>query len=139
MSPRSIPLVLTNAKFTTFIHSQHRALPSLRKAAQEPTAELHPDTAGEHGIEHKQWMVVESPKGAVKVRANLTARIIPGVVCVQHGWWQPCRELELPGYDPFTGLGANPNGLVDAEHRDPISGSLPHRSSLCRVRPAHDD
>ena len=132
------PLVLTNAKFTTFVHSQHRTLPSLRKAAPEPTAELHPDTAGEHGVEHKQWMVVESPKGAVKVRANLTARIIPGVVCLQHGWWQPCRELELPGHDPFSGIGANPNGLVDAEHRDPISGSLPHRSSLCRVRPAVD-
>ena len=130
------PLVLTNAKFTTFIHSQQRALPSLRKAAPEPSAELHPDTAGEHGIEHKRWMIVESPKGAVKVRANLTARIIPGVVCVQHGWWQPCRELELPGHDPFSELGANPNGLVDAEHRDPISGSLPHRSSLCRVRAA---
>ncbi len=133
------PLVLTNAKFTTFIHSQHRALPSLRKAAPEPAAELHPDTAGEQGIEHKQWMMVETPKGAVKVRANLTRRIIPGVVCVQHGWWQACRDLELPGYDPFDQLGANPNGLVDAEHRDPISGSLPHRSSLCRVRPAHDD
>ena len=132
------PLVLTNAKVTTFIHSQHRALPSLRKTAPEPSAELHPDTAGEHGVEHKQWMIVESPKGAVKVRANLTRRIIPGVVCVQHGWWQACRDLELPGHDPFSGLGANPNGLVDAEHRDPISGSLPHRSFLCRVRPAHD-
>ena len=130
------PLVLTNAKVTTFIHSQHRALPSLRKAAPEPSAELHPDTAGEHGVEHKQWMIVESPKGAVKVRANLTRRIIPGVVCLQHGWWQACRDLELPGYDPFKRFGANPNGLVDAEHRDPISGSLPHRSFLCRVRPA---
>ena len=27
------PLVLTNAKFTTYIHSQQRALPSLRKAS----------------------------------------------------------------------------------------------------------
>ncbi len=130
------PLVLTNAKVTAFIHSQHRSLSSLRKAAPEPAAELHPDTAGEHGVEHKQWMMVETPKGAVKVRANLTRRIIPGVVCVQHGWWQACRDLELPGYDPFDPLGANPNGLVDAEHRDPISGSLPHRSFLCRVRPA---
>lgn len=130
------PLVLTNAKVTAFIHSQHRSLPSLRKTAPEPAAELHPETAGEHGVEHKQWMFVETPKGAVKVRANLTRRIIPGVVCVQHGWWQACRDLELPGYDPFDPFGANPNGLVDAEHRDPISGSLPHRSFLCRVRPA---
>ena len=45
------PLVLTNAKFTTFIHSQQRALPSLRKAAPEPSAELHPDTAG--GARHR--------------------------------------------------------------------------------------
>ena len=116
------PLVLTNAKITTFIHSQHRALPSLRKAAPEPSAELHPDTARECGIEHMQWMIVESPKGAVKVRANVTPRIIPGVVCVQHGWWQPCPELGLPGHDPFSEFGANPNGLVDSEYRDPISG-----------------
>ena len=33
------PLVLTNAKFTTFIHSQLRGLPSLRKTSPEPTAE----------------------------------------------------------------------------------------------------
>ncbi len=129
------PLVLTNAKFTTFIHSQQRALPGLRKAAPEPIAELHPDTAVEHGIGHRQWMVVESPKGAVRVRANLTARIIPGVVCVQHGWWQACRDLALPGHDPFSRLGANANRLVDAEYQDPVSGSLPHRSFLCRVRP----
>ncbi len=130
------PLVLTNAKITTFIHSQHRALSSLRKAAPEPSAELHPVTARECGIEHMQWMIVESPKGAVKVRANVTPRIIPGVVCVQHGWWQPCPELGLTGYDPFSEFGANPNGLVDSEYRDPISGSLPHRSFLCRVRSA---
>lgn len=130
------PLVLTNAKFTTFIHSQQRALPGLRKAAPEPTAEIHPDTAREHGIEQGRWMWVESPKGAVRVRSRLTGRILPGVVCVQHGWWQPCPELDLPGHDPYSEAGANPNGLVDAEHRDPISGSLPHRSSLCRVRPA---
>ena len=30
------PLVLTNAKFTTYIHSQLRGLPSLRKASPRP-------------------------------------------------------------------------------------------------------
>ena len=39
------PLVLTNAKFTTFIHSQQRALPSLRKTSPQPTADIHPETA----------------------------------------------------------------------------------------------
>ena len=36
------PLVLTNAKNTTFVHSQHRSLTSLRKALPEPSAERPP-------------------------------------------------------------------------------------------------
>src|SRR5215467_9057703 len=33
------PLILTNAKFTTYVHSQQRALPSLRKASPDPSAD----------------------------------------------------------------------------------------------------
>jgi anaerobic selenocysteine-containing dehydrogenase len=130
------PLVLTNAKFTTFIHSQQRALPSLRKAAPEPTAEIHPDSAARFGVTNKQWMIVESPRGAIKVRARVTANIVPGVVCCQHGWWQACQELNLPGYNPYDADGANPSTLIGTDLADPISGSLPHRSYLCRIRPA---
>lgn len=130
------PLVLTNAKFTTFIHSQQRALPSLRKAAPEPTADIHPESAARFGITNKQWMIVESPRGAIKVRARVTPNIMPGVVCCQHGWWQACKELKLPGYNPYDADGANPSILIGTDLADPISGSLPHRSYLCRVKPA---
>lgn len=130
------PLVLTNAKFTAFVHSQQRALPTLRKAAPEPEAEIHPETALRYAIRHRQWMVVETPRGAIRVRARVTDRILPGVVCCQHGWWQECRALGLPGYDPYEAEGANPSAIIGAELADPISGSFPHRSYLCRVRPA---
>ena len=130
------PLVLTNAKFTTFVHSQQRALRSLRKASPEPSAALHPETAARYGIENKEWMIVESPRGAIKVRAHATSNILPGVICCQHGWWQACKELDLPGYSPYTAAGANPATLIGTDLTDPISGSLPHRSYLCRVRPA---
>jgi anaerobic selenocysteine-containing dehydrogenase len=130
------PLVLTNAKFTTFVHSQQRSLRSLRKSSPEPSADIHPQTAARYGVKNKQWMIVESPRAAIKVRAHVTANIIPGVVCCQHGWWQECRELELPGYNPYEADGANPATLISAELADPVSGSLPHRSYLCRVRPA---
>lgn len=129
------PLVLTNAKFTTFVHSQQRALPSLRKTSPEPTADIHPDSAARYGIKNKSWMIVESPRGAIRVKARVTANILPGVVCCQHGWWQDCKELKLPGYDAYSSEGANPSGLIGTELADPISGSLPHRSYLCRVRP----
>ncbi|HEX2931175.1 MAG TPA: molybdopterin dinucleotide binding domain-containing protein, partial [Candidatus Binatia bacterium] len=130
------PLVLTNAKFTTFVHTQQRALPSLRKASPEPSADIHPETALSYGIKNKQWMIVESPRGAIKVKARVTNNIVPGVVCCQHGWWQECKELALPGYDPFESDGANPATLIGTELADPVSGSLPHRSYLCRVKPA---
>jgi anaerobic selenocysteine-containing dehydrogenase len=133
------PLVLTNAKLTTFVHSQQRALTSLRKAAPHPSADIHPETALRYGVKNKQWMIVESPRGAVKVKARVTPNIVAGVVCIQHGWWQACKDLELPGYDPYDDDGANPAILIGADLTDPVSGSLPHRSYLCRVRQAESD
>ncbi|HZH81542.1 MAG TPA: molybdopterin-dependent oxidoreductase [Phototrophicaceae bacterium] len=130
------PLVLTNAKFTTYVHSQQRALPSLRKASPEPSADIHPETALRYGVKNKQWIIVESPRGAIRVKARVTTDILPGVICCQHGWWQGCKELELPGYNPYEPTGANPATLIGTELADPVSGSLPHRSYLCRVKPA---
>jgi anaerobic selenocysteine-containing dehydrogenase len=130
------PLVLTNAKFTTFIHSQLRGLPSLRKASPHPSADIHPRTAEIYGIKDKAWMTIESPRGAMRAKARVTDGIVPGVVCCQHGWWQECKELELPGYDAYNEQSANPSLLIGSDLADPISGSLPHRSFLCRVRPA---
>jgi anaerobic selenocysteine-containing dehydrogenase len=130
------PLVLTNAKFTTFIHSQLRGLPSLRKASPEPTADIHPETAAPYGIKDKEWMIVESPRGSIRAKARVTDAITPGVVCCQHGWWQDCKDLKLSGYDAFGSASANPGLLIGSDTADPISGSLPHRSYLCRVRPA---
>ncbi|HEY7322584.1 MAG TPA: molybdopterin-dependent oxidoreductase, partial [Candidatus Binatia bacterium] len=132
------PLVLTNAKFTTYIHSQLRGLPSLRRAAPEPIADIHPETAKPYGIKDKEWMIVESPRGFIRAKAHVTDAITPGVVCCQHGWWQDCKELNLPGYDAFGAGSANPGLLIGSDACDPISGSLPHRSYLCRVRPAGD-
>jgi len=130
------PLVLTNAKFTAYIHSQLRALPSLRKNAPEPSADIHPETAALYGIEDKKWMSIESPRGAIRAKARVTDGIARGVVCCQHGWWQECKELEIFGYDAYGDQSANPSLLIGADLADPISGSLPHRSYLCRVRPA---
>ncbi|MBI4527255.1 MAG: molybdopterin-dependent oxidoreductase, partial [Deltaproteobacteria bacterium] len=133
------PLVLTNAKFTTFIHSQLRALPSLRRISPEPLAEIHPQTAARYGVKNGDWIWVETPKTSMRVKAKVTDRILPDVVCCQHGWWQQCSELNLPAYNPYSEQGANLSLLIGSDLRDPISGSLPHRSYLCRVRPLYQE
>jgi anaerobic selenocysteine-containing dehydrogenase len=133
---REYPLVLTNAKRATYLHSQHRALASLRKLEPHPPAELHPATAAQYGIADKDWIMIETPGGSARAQARLSQAVLPGVVCANHGWWAGCEELGLDAMDPYTNAGANINLLILNDQRDPVSGGTPHRSSLCRVRKA---
>jgi anaerobic selenocysteine-containing dehydrogenase len=133
------PLVLTSAKSTLFCQTQHRALPSLRKRAAHPEVELHPAAAEARGIAAGDWVSIETPEGSVRARARLNEQLDPRVVVGEHGWWQACRELDAPGYDPFGPLGANFNLLIGSEAVDPISGTASHRSYLCEIRRAAPD
>ena len=128
------PLVLTSAKHTLFCESQHRGLPSLRKHALNPEVELHPETAEVRNIAAGDWVVIETPHGSVRARARFNESLDPRVVCGQHGWWQPCKELGAPGYNPFGADSANLNLIINGDARDPISGTVPHRAYLCEIR-----
>ncbi len=131
---KSFPLVLTNNKILPYNHGAYRSIPVLRKQAPEPYVEIHPDTALEYGIKQGEWVCLETPKAGITVKAKLTPDIMPGVVSTQTGWWQECKELGLPGYDPFSPEGANFNSIIPNDDIDPITGSVPARSYLCRVK-----
>ena len=131
-----LPLVLTSAKSPLYCHSQFRNLPSLRKRAPHPVAELHPDAAGARDIQNGDWIEIETAKGRMRAVAKLSASLDPRVVVAQQGWWQGCAELGLPGYDTGTDGGGNYNALIGTEAVDPISGSVPLRAASCQVRPA---
>jgi anaerobic selenocysteine-containing dehydrogenase len=130
------PLILTSAKSSVFCESQHRALRSLRKHAPHPEVALHPAAAQARGIAHGDWVSIETPEGSVRARAHLNESLDPRVVVGEHGWWQGCPELGLPGYDPFEPTGANLNLLIGTRARDPVSGTAAHKSYLCEIRPA---
>jgi anaerobic selenocysteine-containing dehydrogenase len=93
---------------------------------------MHPETATVRG----DWVVIETPVGSVRARARFNASLDSRVVCGQHRWWQACKDLGAPGYDPFGTDGANLNLLICGEACDPISGTAPHRSYLCEIRSA---
>ena len=140
VSPRSrpdlairYPLILTCAKNTQFCETQHRGLASLRRKALDPEVELHPSLAAARGIRAGDWVLIESPDGAMRARARLNDTLDPEVVCGEHGWWQACPEIGAPGYDPFTADGSNYNLLIGNAAIDPTSGSVPHRAYLCQV------
>ena len=128
------PLVLTTAKPHMFCHGQHRNLPRLRRLQPHPKVEMHPDTAAARAIAEGDWVEVETPAGRARARASLKPALAPDVVAAQHGWWQACRELDLPGFPVHGEATANLNAAVGTEHADPVSGSVPLRSYLCEVR-----
>lgn len=90
--------------------------------------------AAGRGIVPGDWVHVETPGGSVRARAKLNDTLAPNVVCAQHGCWQACAELGMPGYDPFGPDGANLNLIIGNEAIDPVNGSVPHRAHLCQIR-----
>ncbi len=143
VSPRSrpdladrFPLVLSCAKSLFFCETQHRQVAALRKSSPDPLVELHPSTAESRGIEAGDWVCLETPMGSVRARAKLNASLDPQVVFGQHGWWQACEDLGLPGYPPYGPDSANLNLVLPQAPSDPVSGSAPMRATVCQVSPA---
>jgi anaerobic selenocysteine-containing dehydrogenase len=111
------PLVYTTgARSRAYVHSEYRNIRKLRRLCPEPLVEIHPETAKNLGIDNGDKVMVESPTGRIRIKANVTEDILPGVVCIQMGWKE-----------------ANANVLTDDKRRDPISGFPEIRSGMCRV------
>lgn len=114
----SYPLVLTTgAKLRGYVHSQMRNIPSLRRRMPHNVGEIHPDTAAECGVLDGEAVRIETPRAGVNCQVRITKDICPRVVQLYHGFAK-----------------ANANLLTDNRSFDPITGSVPMRSSLCRIR-----
>lgn len=111
------PFVLTSgARTLGYLHSRYRNLPSLRKRAPEPLVMINGDRAKAMGIEDGEYVIVESQRGGIELKAKLSTEIHPDVISIPHGWEE-----------------ANVNLLTDNEKLDPITGFPPYRSLLARV------
>ena len=122
------PLVCsTGLKLGIHTHTQFRTLPWIKEFEPDPFAEIHPRTASELGIEDRDWIMVESPKGSIRVRARVTYSVHPGVVITTHGYGEPYAG----NYD-LTNL------ITSESERDPIAGGTGNRSFLCKVRKAEE-
>jgi anaerobic selenocysteine-containing dehydrogenase len=114
----SYPLVLTSgARVMAYTHSQFRNIPRLRKMMPEPLVDINPADAAPRNIKTGDKVTVTSPRGSIKMKANVTDTILAGVVSLPHHWPDE----------------ANVNLLVDDRTLDPISGFIPCKSQLCQV------
>jgi len=115
------PLILsTGNRNLYYTHGQFRGIDRLKEKNPEPCAELAPETARRYSIGNGDSIVIETNRGAVRMKARVDERIAEGVVLVPHGW---------PGE-------ANANLLTDTMCREPIMGYPQVKSLLCAVKKA---
>lgn len=115
---KDFPLILTTgARLPMFMHSRMYRIPWMRQLRPDPMVDINPKDAAQRGVAADEWVSLATPRGAIRVRANLTELVPPGVVSMYHGF-----------------PGADANDLIDPDYRDPISGYPGYKSLLCDVR-----
>jgi anaerobic selenocysteine-containing dehydrogenase len=114
---KGFPLILTTgARLPFFIHSRAYRIDRLRRFQPDPMADLNPVDARKRDLKQGNWILLATHRGTIRVRANLTEKVPPGVVNMYHG--RPEADV---------------NTLIDPDYRDPISGFPGFKSLLCEV------
>ena len=91
---KDYPLIFTTWHHECFHHSNNRQIATLREREPDPIIEIHPETAGELGIQDGDQVYIETRRGRINQRAVLTEGIDPRVVAPSYGWWFPEQGVE---------------------------------------------
>lgn len=87
---KEFPLILiTGSRTKYYFASSHREMAACRKGEPQPLVRFHPDTAQKYGIKNGEWCWIKTPRGRVKMVAEVTEKVKSGVVVARHGWWFP--------------------------------------------------
>ncbi len=81
------PLQMVCPPVPAFLNSTFVNIASLRRAAGEPTVEIHPDDAARRKLQGGQWVRVFNDRGEFQAKAIVAETVKPGVVVTQGIWW----------------------------------------------------
>ena len=100
------PVILTTGRVISQYLSgtQTRRIGGLVDLCPEPYVEIHPTLAAQYGIEDKDWMKVESRRGAVVLRAKVVTTIRPDTVFIPYHWAgkKSANNLTIRALDPLS-------------------------------------
>jgi anaerobic selenocysteine-containing dehydrogenase len=127
---KEYPWQCTTRKLAVYRHSGGRQISSLRGSHPEPVVIIHPETAGKLGIKDGDWVYIETKRGRIKQKADLSTGVDRRVVVADHAWWFPERgEADLFGW-------AESNYNVLTNDKPPFNremGSFSIRGLACKV------
>ncbi len=107
---KAYPIILTSGRLVEYEGGgeETRSNPWLAELQQEMFAEINPKDANDQGVRNDEYVWVETPtKARIKVKAQITERVAPGVMFMPYhfgGWWQGKDLLEKypQGAAPFV-------------------------------------
>ncbi|MFI5495569.1 molybdopterin-dependent oxidoreductase [Actinoplanes sp. NPDC051859] len=114
-------LVLLGRRHLRSNNSWMHNVPALVKGRDRCTLHLHPQDAVRLGIEDGAEAAVTSRAGTLVARVEISAKVMPGVVSLPHGWGHgvPGTQLTVAAQRP----GVNSNVLTDEYATDALSGN----------------
>ncbi|MBL4634442.1 MAG: hypothetical protein JKY56_11250 [Kofleriaceae bacterium] len=101
----------------SWLHNSQR----LVKGKKRCTVLIHPKDAEERGITEGAEVVVASRVGEVRLPAQLSDEMMPGVVSIPHGWGHNRKGIRLQVAEVHAGVSIN--DICDEEFYDTLTGN----------------
>jgi anaerobic selenocysteine-containing dehydrogenase len=111
----------------SWMHQYHR----LTKGKPRHQLWMHPDDLAQRGLESGQEVTLRSAKGEVRVPVEASADVMPGVVCLPHGWGHHREGTRLSGAERNAGVSYN--DISDETRLDAVSGNAALNGVAVRV------
>lgn len=129
------PLILINGgRFLPQFQSEHRQFGmGLREQHPDPLLQIHPETATALSLHEGDWARIETPRGAIVMKTQITAGIDRRVVHAEHCWWFPEQPAAEPSLYGLWQSNVNVLTTDEPDACDQVTGSWPGRALLCRV------
>jgi len=131
---RNGALVLIGRRQLRSNNSWMHNLPLLAGGSNKCTLHIHPDDASRFGIAEGGAVTVTSSAGSVRIEAEVTDEVMPGVVSIPHGWGAADDGVRaaVAGGQART----NSNVLAPSDMIDPLSGNAVLNGIPVTITPA---
>jgi anaerobic selenocysteine-containing dehydrogenase len=105
----------------SWLHNSKRMVKGTNNGLSRCTAQIHPDDAGKHNIQDQQMITVTSRVGQISLPAEITEKIMAGVISIPHGWGHNKKGSKWQTAEQHAGVSVN--DLTDEMVLDELSGN----------------
>jgi len=130
MPDADYPLQLTHSKLSMHCNILTQNNPLLMEICGENWVEVNGSDAAKYGIQDDSYIIVESPKDQIRIKAKVVQGLVPGCISIRHGHgfghWATGSVAK--------GKGAHSNNLMEA-HTNPKTGTSCYNECKVRIRP----